>query len=103
MRGFFGLFAFLFLTGTWGFAYADYDLLLKSNCLACHSIDKRKYGPILNEVAKKYADDAGAAEKLAKRIREGGSGVWGEEPMPPQPQVSRKDALALARYILSLK
>jgi len=86
-----------------GIAYADYALLVKSNCLACHYIDKRKYGPKLNEVAAKYANDSNAAEKLAKKIKAGGSGVWGEDVMPPQPQVSKADALILAKYILSLK
>ena len=30
---------------------ADYDLVVKKNCLACHQIDKRKYGPNFKEVA----------------------------------------------------
>lgn len=84
-------------------AYADYALLVRSNCLACHQIDKRKYGPPLKEVAAKYANDSKAARKLAKKIRAGGSGVWGQDVMPPQPQVSDADALILARYVLSLK
>ena len=42
-------------------------------------------------------------EKLAKKIKSGGSGVWGEDIMPPQPHVSNEDAIALAKYILSLK
>ena len=85
------------------FAFADYDLLVKNNCLACHYIDKRKYGPKLNEVAAKYANESDAAEKLAKKIKSGGSGVWGEDMMPPQPQLSEADALILAKYILLLK
>lgn len=86
-----------------GIAYADYELLVKSNCLACHYIDKRKYGPKLNEVAAKYANDKKAVEKLAKKIKKGGSGAWGAEPMPPQPQLSNADALILAKYVMSLK
>ena len=93
----------LLLSGTAEFALADYDLLVKNNCLACHYIDKRKYGPKLNEVAAKYANESDAAEKLAKKIKSGGSGVWGEDMMPPQPQLSEADALILAKYILSLK
>ena len=85
------------------FAFADYDLLVKNNCLACHYIDKRKYGPKLNEVAAKYANESNAAEILAKKIKSGGSGVWGEDMMPPQPQLSEADALILAKYILLLK
>ena len=93
----------LCLSGTTCFAYADYDLLVKSNCLACHYLDKRKYGPKLNEIASKYVNDSKAAEKLAIKIKEGGSGVWGEDVMPPQPLLSDADALILAKYVLSLK
>jgi cytochrome c len=78
-------------------------LLQRNNCTACHMIDKRKYGPQLNEIAAKYADEAGAQKKLAAKIKAGGTGVWGEDIMPPQPQVSDADALILAELILGLK
>ena len=103
MRKLIRFLVFSCLTGTMGFAYADYALLVKSNCLACHAIDKRKYGPTLNEVAAKYANDPKAEKKLAKKIKAGGTGVWGADVMPPQPQLSKADALILAKYVLSLK
>ncbi len=84
-------------------ARADYDLVVKKNCLACHQVDKRKYGPNFKEVAAKYADQKNAADVLARKIRRGGTGVWGQDVMPPQPQVSAKEARALAAYVLSLK
>ena len=88
-------------------AFADTEklqtLLNRNNCSACHLIDKRKYGPKLNEVAAKYANDEGAVNKLAAKIKSGGTGVWGEDIMPPQPHVSDADARALAEYILALK
>ena len=98
-----GLFIVLAVSSPADFAFADYDLLVKSNCLACHYIDKRKYGPKLNEIAAKYASDSKAAETLSKKIKAGGTGVWGEDVMPPQPQLSDADALILAKYILTLK
>lgn len=82
---------------------ADYDLVVKKNCLACHYVDKRKYGPSFQQVAAKYADQKGAADVLAKKIRRGGTGVWGADVMPPQPQVTAAEARALAAYVLSLK
>ena len=103
MRKLPGILIIFFLLGTAGPANADYELLVKSNCLACHYLDKRKYGPKLNEIAAKYVNESNAAEILAKKIRAGGSGVWGEDMMPPQPQVSEADALTLAKYIMSLK
>ncbi len=89
--------------GTAGPAYADADLAMKKNCGACHYVDKRKYGPSFQQIATKYADQKNATDVLAKKIRRGGTGVWGEDVMPPQPQVSAADARALATYVLSLK
>ena len=86
-----------------GPARADYDLVLKKNCLACHQVDKRKYGPNFKEIAAKYADQKNAADVLARKIRRGGTGVWGQDVMPPQPQGSAAEARALATYVLSLK
>ena len=89
--------------GVTGPALADFDLAVKKNCLACHQLDKRKYGPNFKEVAAKYADQKNAADVLAKKIRRGGTGVWGQDVMPAQPQVSAAEARALARYVLSVK
>jgi cytochrome c len=102
VRSFFPLSLALCLVGNASPVFADKDMLQKNNCFACHSIDKRKYGPKLVEVAKKYAGNDGAVQMLAKKIQSGGTGVWGEDIMPPQPQVSDADATALAEYILSL-
>jgi cytochrome c len=88
-------------------AHADNEvlknLMLANNCLACHQIEKRKYGPQFNEIGSKYIGDTAAATKLAAKIKAGGSGVWGEDMMPPQPQVSDTDAKAIAELILALK
>ena len=89
--------------GVTGPVFADFDLVVKKNCLACHQLDKRKYGPNFKEVAAKYADQKNAADILAKKIRKGGTGVWGQDVMPAQPQVSAAEAKALALYVLSVK
>ena len=93
-------FCSLFSAGT---ASASEELFKKSNCLACHAIEQRRVGPSMKEVALKYTGNAAAGELLARKIREGGVGVWGQMPMPPQSQVSEADAKLLAEYILSLK
>jgi cytochrome c len=103
MQGVRRLLAVLLCSASAGNALADQALLQKHNCFACHSIDKRKYGPKLNEVAAKYGKDAKAVEVLAKKIRSGGTGVWGQDVMPPQPGVSRADARTLAKFILALE
>jgi cytochrome c len=77
-------------------------LMLTNNCLACHQIDKRKYGPQFYEVAEKYRGDSSALEKLAAKIKAGGAGVWGEDMMPPQPHVSDANAKIMAELIMAL-
>jgi cytochrome c len=86
-----------------GAAFANADLAKAKNCLACHAVDKKLVGPAFKDVAAKYAKDAGAAEKLAAKVRAGGSGVWGQVPMPPNPQVSPAEALTLVKWVLSQK
>ena len=89
-----------------GPARADDDgkeLLQKSGCTACHAIDKKVIGPAYNEVAAKYKGDAGAAAKLADKVKKGGSGVWGPVPMPPNANVPDADIKTLVAYILALK
>ena len=83
--------------------FASDALLKKHNCTACHAIDKKVVGPAYKDVAKKYASDGNAVANLAKKIKAGGSGVWGPIPMPPHPQVSDADALTLAKYVLTVK
>ena len=86
-----------------GAAYASADLAKSKNCMACHATDKKLVGPSYKDVAAKYASDKDAAAKLAKKIREGGTGVWGQVPMPANPQVNEADALTLAKWVLTVK
>jgi cytochrome c len=84
-------------------AFADQALATAKNCMACHALDKKLVGPAYKEVAKKYAADKTAADKLATKIQKGGSGVWGAVPMPANPQVNDAEAKKLAAWILSQK
>jgi cytochrome c len=79
------------------------QLLGAHACTACHSLDKRVLGPSFRDVAKKYAGVEGAAERLAKKIRAGGQGVWGNVPMPPNAGLSEADASKLAGWVLQQK
>jgi cytochrome c len=103
MRKFVALSIAAGLMASAGAAMASPELLKKNNCVACHANDKKMVGPAYKDVAAKYKADAGAAEKLAKKIKAGGAGVWGQIPMPPHPQVSDADALTMAKYVLSVK
>ena len=83
-------------------AYATQELAKKNNCLTCHAAEKKVIGPAIKAIAEKYKGaDATTVEKLAKKIREGGSGVWGAVPMVPNPQLSAADSVTLAKWFIA--
>lgn len=84
-------------------AFADQALAQAKNCLSCHSIERKIVGPAYKDVAKKYAGQKDAADKLTVKIMKGGSGVWGVVPMPVNSQVNEAEARKLANWVLSLK
>ena len=86
-----------------GSALASADLAKAKTCLACHAADKKIVGPSYKDIAAKYAKDKDAVAKLAKKIREGGVGVWGQIPMPANPQVSEAEARTLATWVMATK
>ena len=92
-----GLVALVTLAGP---ALANKALADKQGCLGCHAAATKLVGPAYREVAAKYAGDASAVAALTQSIRNGGTGKWGDMPMPPQKQVSEADAKKIARWIL---
>ena len=84
-------------------ALAQEALAKKYNCLACHSVDKKIVGPAYKDVAAKYKGDAGAEARLVAKVKNGGSGVWGQIPMPPNSSVPDADVKTLVKWVLSLK
>ncbi|HEX5392405.1 MAG TPA: c-type cytochrome [Rhodocyclaceae bacterium] len=80
-------------------------LATSKGCMACHSVDKKVVGPAYKEVAAKYKGDKAAEGKLVKKVLEGGSGTWGQVPMPANKTmgVTEADAKKLVAWILSLK
>lgn len=71
------------------------DVLQKNTCTACHAPNSKLVGPSWSDVAKKHA---GKTEYLASKIRQGGSGVWGSIPMPPQ-TISIEEAGRVAEWL----
>jgi cytochrome c len=88
-----------------GTAVADEleDMMKKNGCNACHAEDKKVIGPSYKDVANKYRGDASAPAKLAEKVKKGGSGVWGQVPMPPNPNVKDEDIKKMVQLILYLK
>jgi cytochrome c len=94
------------LTGACIAALAQDDpaakLAQQKNCTACHAIDKKLVGPAYKDVAKKYAGQKDAVDALSNKVVKGGSGVWGQVPMPPQ-QVTPAEARQLVEWVLKQK
>ncbi|MDF9773827.1 c-type cytochrome [Pseudomonas baetica] len=76
-------------------------LLQDNACLSCHSVDHKVVGPAYHDVATKYANDPQALARVMSSIQHGGSGKWGDVPMPPFAQLSSDDLKSLATFIMS--
>jgi len=78
-------------------------LVGKSDCVGCHRINEILVGPPYNAIAKKYENTAAHIDTLALKIQKGGSGNWGSVPMAAHDNISKEDAVLMAKYVLSLK
>lgn len=79
------------------------QLVLKSTCIACHKEQEKLVGPSYRDIAERYPITQKTVDSLSKKIREGGSGVWGQIPMSPNPTVTPEEAKAMVMYVMSLK
>ncbi|AEV25333.1 c-type cytochrome [Azospira sp. APE16] len=77
------------------------EIAVFRGCLGCHTVDSKRIGPSYQEIAKKYPHTPDVVAQLAKKIRDGGKGNWGELSMPANP-VSEAEAQTLAEWVLSL-
>lgn len=85
-----------------GSTMAGKGLIENSDCASCHFLDMGSIGPSYQEVATKYAGDSEAKPYLMDKIKNGGGGVWGEQPMAAHPQFSEEELDAIVEYILSV-
>ena len=76
-------------------------LIEGSDCLSCHQYYQKSIGPAYIDVARRYHDSTVTA-RLARKVREGGTGVWGRVVMPAHPTLTEAQSTAMVNYILSL-
>jgi cytochrome c551/c552 len=72
-------------------------------CSGCHALEQRVVGPSFREIARRYAGEAGAAARLAAKVRAGGQGVWGPVPMPPAAGIPDAELAKLIAWVLGQK
>ena len=77
-------------------------LIEANDCLSCHQFNRKSIGPAYVDVARKYHNDSTATARLVRKIRQGGSGVWGQVAMSAHPSLTTEQASAMVAYILSL-
>ncbi len=79
------------------------EVIGNSDCSGCHQMDRQSIGPTYKQIAEKYADDPDAKPYLMDKIKNGGGGVWGEQPMAAHPQLTNDELGAMVDYIMSVK
>jgi cytochrome c len=66
-----------------------------SDCSSCHAVDHQVVGPAYSDIAKRFAGQANAMDKLTAKIRDGGGGMTSH---PDMPDAQRAE---IAKWILS--
>lgn len=86
-------------------AQASEAIIKKARCVACHAVDVKRVGPAYKDVAAKYRGDPEAPARLFAKVRNGGSGNWGDIPMLPHPadKISDENLTAAIQWILALE
>ncbi|SDF83083.1 cytochrome c [Paraburkholderia phenazinium] len=105
-RSLLSLGAALMLAGLAASAHADdaprgLNIARSNACMGCHAVDRKLVGPSFQQIAAKYKGDAQAPVKLALKVKNGGSGVWGAIPMPAHPAMSDSDIRTVVDWVLA--
>jgi cytochrome c len=83
------------------------ELAKTKECMTCHAVDRdMAKAPSFRNIAKKYHGVANVELMLVQKVRSGGVGHWGPNPMPgagARVEVSEDEAKALVAWILSQK
>ncbi len=79
------------------------DLMANSDCFTCHKVSDMATGPSYEAIAAKYPMNEETIDTLTQRITKGSHGVWGDIPMTAHDDLSREDARAMVKYIMSFK
>jgi cytochrome c len=80
------------------------EMIGMNDCQSCHHPDTKSIGPMFTEIADKYREkQEWALDSLPKKIRSGGSGVWGSVNMPAHPAITLTDARTIVNYILHVR
>ncbi|PZX55731.1 PQQ-dependent sugar dehydrogenase [Algoriphagus chordae] len=74
----------------------------EAGCKACHGINNESVGPDYTSVSEKYKEDPNAKSYLINKVRNGGSGVWGDQIMPGHTHLDEKRVGQMVDFVLSI-
>ena len=75
-------------------------LTQKGICIACHQTDAKLVGPSWKEIAQRY-EGQDVLNQLVRKAKDGGVGVWGEVPMPPNVLISESEIETIVKWVLA--
>ena len=75
----------------------------KATCLSCHTAQQKILGPTFAEIAAKYKNTKGAVDLLTDKVKNGGTGTWGNQPMPAHPMYKENDVKMMIEAVLKTK
>ena len=79
------------------------DVLLMmsaSTCFNCHQMKEKLIGPSFASIAQRNPDNEASVKSLTQKVITGGSGSWGDVPMPPHPELKPESVGQIVRWIL---
>lgn len=76
-------------------------LAQKHQCIACHAPQEKLIGPSWRAIAAQNKGKPDAQERLLQKVRQGGSGAWGEMPMPAQGHINTDELTTIVRWVLA--
>lgn len=75
----------------------------RSGCNTCHEMEEQTIGPSYKQIAGKYTENEENYIQLISKVQSGGSGVWGEVPMSPHPDLGDSEVKTMLSYIFTLE
>ncbi|NNK89489.1 MAG: DUF1080 domain-containing protein [Saprospiraceae bacterium] len=78
------------------------QLIAKNDCKTCHNQTKVTIGPSYESIARRYEHTDENVVLLAGKIKEGGSGIWGDQVMTAHPEALDLDLRDMVKYIFTL-
>lgn len=85
------------------YAHKGEEFIEKSDCLTCHETIEANVGPSFQQIATRYPKDKNTVAQLVMKVKNGGTGAWGNSMMNPHPDLATAEIETIIDYIFTLK